>query len=102
MPQIKVYGLRTWTPVSWPIEPSPNGNRQRMVAVATTSVAKAVAAFNAAGLRTTVSEFRSYGYGDMGREGQEEIRAHPGVVYWEPWDRYTKNPMVPAPVKAQA
>ena len=102
MAKTKVYGLTVSLPMTWPVEPSANGNRQRLVAVATTSVAKAIEAFNAAGLRVTASTFRTYGYPDMRISGAEAALANPGAIYWSPQDRAGGSPLEPAPVKAQA
>lgn len=87
---IRTYGLLIQVPTSWPIETSANGNRQRMVIVATTSQAKAVAAINdALGVAGYVKlgTFRTYGYPDMGGIAKEVAEARPGVVFYSGQDR---------------
>jgi hypothetical protein len=66
--------------------PSPNGSKQTREIVAVTSVAAAHRAFNASGVRCSISDVREYGSETGNAEELEVALAEPGVVFWRPLD----------------
>lgn len=83
---MNVYGILVHAPADWPIEPAPNGNRQRHVVVAAKSRAEALRRFAAVGVEISAHTFRAYGSEHVGGDVGGFALDHPGHVFYQPKD----------------